>query len=52
MREEERKEVYRCRYCNELVGCSERGEIGMYSLKMLRMHEKSCARNISLEFNK
>jgi len=52
MREEERKEIYRCRYCQELVGCSEQGEIGMYSLKILRKHEKNCARNISLEFNK
>ena len=42
MREEERKEVYRCRYCHQLVGCSERGVIGMYSLKILRMHEEEC----------
>ena len=42
MREEERKEMYRCGYCGQLVGCSEQGELGMYSLKILRMHEKEC----------
>ena len=52
MREEERKEIYRCRYCQELVGCSERGEIGMYSMKILRSHEKNCTSKISLEFIK
>ena len=52
MREEEGKEMYRCRYCGQLVGCSEQGEIGMDSLKILRMHEKECAKNASLEFNK
>ena len=52
MTAEERKEVYRCRYCKELVGCSEQGEIGMYSLRILRMHEKKCAKNPFLEFNK
>ena len=52
MTAEERKEVYRCRYCKQLVGCSEQGEIGMYSLKILRKHEKNCAKNIPLEFNK
>ena len=52
MREEERKETFRCRYCGQLVGCSEQGEIGMYSLKILRMHEIRCTRNTSKEFNK
>ncbi len=52
MRKEERKEMYRCRYCKAMVGCSEQGEIGMYSMKILRMHEKNCASNISLEFIK
>ena len=52
MREEKRKEKYRCCYCKELVGCSKQGEIGMYSLKILRMHEKECSNNTSLEFNK
>jgi len=52
MREEERKETYRCRYCGQLVGCSEQGEIGMYSLKILRKHEKNCAKNESLEFTR
>ena len=52
MRGEERKEMYRCRYCGQVVGCSEQGEIGMYSLKILRGHEKECAKNASLEFNK
>tara|TARA_B100000073_G_scaffold165466_1_gene136969 strand:+ start:1360 stop:1503 length:144 start_codon:yes stop_codon:yes gene_type:complete len=47
MTSEERKEMYRCRYCKELVGCSEHGEIGMYSLKILRKHEKECAKNAS-----
>ena len=42
MREEERKELYRCGYCGQLVGCGERGVIGMYSLKILRIHEKNC----------
>ena len=40
MREEERKEMYRCRYCRKLVGCSEQGEIGMYSMKILRSHRR------------
>ena len=52
MREEERKEMYRCGYCGQLLGCSERGVIGIVSLKILRMHEKECAKNASLEFNK
>ena len=52
MTSEERKEMYRCRYCRQLVGCSEQGVIGMYSLKMLRMHEMNCADNISAEFIK
>ena len=52
MTAEERKEAYRCRYCRQLVGCSERGEIGMYSMKILRSHEKNCADNISAEFVK
>jgi len=52
MRKEERKEMYRCGYCGQLMGCSERGELGMYSLKILRMHEKECAKNASLESNK
>ena len=52
MTSEERKEMYCCRYCQELVGCSERGEIGMYSMKILRKYEKECAKNASLEFNK
>ena len=52
MREEERKEMYRCRYCGQLLGCSEQGEVGMYSLKILRSHEKNCGDNISAEFNK
>ena len=51
MREEERREIYRCRYYKQLVDCSEQGEIGMYSMKILRKHEKECARNISLDFN-
>ena len=42
MREEERKEMYRCGYCGQSVGCSEQGELGMYSLKILRMNEKEC----------
>jgi len=41
-KERARKETYRCRYCGQLVGCSERGEIEMVSLKILRMHEKEC----------
>ena len=45
MREQERKEMYRCGYCGQLVGCSERGVIGMVSMKMLRSHEKNCANN-------
>ena len=52
MREEERKETYRCRYCGQLVGCSEQGVIGMYSLKMLRMHERNCAGNSQLNSSK
>tara|TARA_B100000073_G_scaffold321289_1_gene301686 strand:+ start:358 stop:519 length:162 start_codon:yes stop_codon:yes gene_type:complete len=52
MREEERKEIYRCGYCGQLFGCSEQGVIGMYSLRILRMHEKECAKNASLGFNK
>ena len=52
MRKEERKEMYRCGYCGQLVGCSEQGEIGMYSLKILRMHEIKCAKNASKEFSK
>ena len=52
MREEERKETYRCRYCKALVGCSEQGEIGMYSLKILRIHEIKCTKNTSKKFNK
>ena len=52
MREEERKEIYRCRYCGQLMGCSKQGEIGMYSMKILRKYEKNCARNASLELNK
>ena len=52
MREEERKEMYRCRYCGQLFGCSEQGEVGMYSLKILRMREKESAKNASLELNK
>ena len=52
MREKERMEMYRCRYCRQLVGCSEQGEIGIYSLKILRKHEKECAKNASLELNK
>ena len=47
MTAEERKKTYRCRYCHQLVGCSEQGEIGMYSFKILRMHEKECAKNTS-----
>ena len=45
MREEERKEMYRCGYCGQLVGCSERGAIGMYSMMILRRHEENCAKN-------
>ena len=52
MREEKRKEAYRCRYCRQLVGCSEQGEIGMYSLKILRSHERSCANNSRLNLLK
>ena len=52
MRKEDRKEMYCCGYCGQLVGCSERGVIGMYSMKILRMHEKECAKNASLEFIK
>ena len=52
MREEERKEAYRCRYCRQLVGCSEQGEIGMYSMKILRLDEIKCAKNASLGFIK
>jgi hypothetical protein len=51
-KERARKETFRCRYCHQLVGCSEQGEIGMVSLKILRMHEKECAKNASLGFNK
>lgn len=50
--ERARKEKYLCRYCKQLVGCSEQSEIGMYSLKILRKHEKECAKNASLEFIK
>ena len=52
MRKEERKEMYRCCYCGQLVGCSEQGEIGMYSMKILRKHEKNCTSNISVKFIK
>ncbi len=51
-KERTRKETFRCGYCGQLLGCSEQGVIGMYSLKMLRMHEEECAKNASLEFNK
>ena len=47
MIEVERKRKYCCRYCKQLVGCSERGVIGMYSMKILTRHEKTCADNIS-----
>ena len=50
MTSEERKEKYCCRYCGQLVGCSEQGEIGMYSMKILKSHEKNCADNISAKF--
>ena len=52
MRLEEGKEMYRCRYCGQLVGCGEQGEIGMYSMKILRSHEIECTKNISLDFKK
>lgn len=52
MTSEERKEKYCCRYCKALVGCSEQVEIGMYSMKILRMHERNCASNISVKFIK
>lgn len=49
MTAEERKKTYLCRYCVALVGCSEQGKIGMYSLKILRMHEVKCTKNISFK---
>lgn len=52
MRKEERKATYRCRYCKQLVGCSDQGEIGMYSVKILRKHEIKYTKNASLEFSK
>ena len=52
MTQQERKRKYRCRYCKELVGCSEQGVIGMYSMKILRKHEKECIETMPSELNK
>ena len=35
-------DIFRCKFCGELQGCSENGEVGMYSYKILRLHEKNC----------
>ena len=35
-------DIFRCKFCGELQGCSDNGEVGMYSYKILRLHEKNC----------
>ena len=37
-------DIFRCKFCGQLQGCSESGEIGMYSYKILRQHELICAK--------
>ncbi len=37
-------DIFRCRFCGQLQGCSPNGKIGMYSYKILRQHELICTR--------
>ncbi len=39
-------DIFRCRYCNQLQGCTPDGEIGMYSYKILRRHEEICCQKV------
>jgi len=37
-------DLFRCKFCGQLQGCTPDGKIGMYSLKILRHHELICTR--------
>ena len=38
-------DIFKCRYCGILCGCNLKGEVGMYSYKILRKHEENCPEN-------
>ena len=37
-------DIFRCKFCNQLQGCTLDGKIGIYSYKILRQHEQICTR--------
>ena len=39
---EEIREKFRCPHCDEVVGCSDDGVIGMFSAKILFRHVDRC----------
>ncbi len=39
-------DIFRCKFCGQLQGCSPDGKIGMYSYKILRIHEKLCSKRV------
>ena len=43
-KQEKTTDIFRCKFCGQLQGCSPDGKIGMYSYKILRQHELICTR--------
>ena len=39
-------DIFRCKFCGLLQGCSPDGKIGMYSYKILRRHEEICNKRV------
>ena len=41
---EERRGKFRCPHCGDVIACSEKGVLGMYSAKIFRRHQQACER--------
>jgi len=39
---EERREKFTCPHCGEVIACSEKGVLGLYSAKIFRRHKQDC----------
>ena len=38
-------DIFKCKYCGQLCGCTPEGNVGMYAYKILRIHEENCSKN-------
>jgi hypothetical protein len=46
------KSQFRCPICGKLAGCSENGNIGLFSARIFRMHVEKCRKGIRVKSGK